>query len=39
MAEAEFYRQCMKQNRSTNGEVLVPLTASISAVKSNPFSK
>lgn len=39
LAEAEFYRQCLKQSRSGNGEVMVPLTASISAVKSSQLGK
>jgi hypothetical protein len=39
LAEAEFYRQCLKQNQSASGEVIVPLTASIAPAKANAFSK
>lgn len=30
-SEAEFYRQCLRQSGSSNGETMVPLTASLSA--------
>jgi hypothetical protein len=39
LAEADFYRQCLRQSRSGSGEMFVPLTASISATGSSQLSK